>query len=251
MTATREVTKGKKQKNQRDSAAREGGDARGPQWLKRTPRIAQRTAMLMTRIEPDDLPGPTIREQIEGRSAGADDGGIRPKGYLGRPPKPAYETEDRAEAKRRVGRRDTALARGRPAESTRSRRAAVRGRARDRGGGGKGGERREGRKQRDAREGRPPGMAGDRQGAPPRTAKETSTEGNRDLMTCAVLTCVHAGRRVLQGRKHCGKGWGADQKKTTSIPEGEQHRASRRRGNGQEQVVQKRGHGWRTKKNRR
>ena len=97
-------------------------------------------------------------------------------------------------------------------------------------------------------------MAGDRQGARPRRAKgqETSTEGNCDLMASAVLTCVHAGRRVLQGRKHSGKGGGGRPKKTKqkpqAPPEGEQHRANRRRGNGKEQAVQKRGHGWRKTK---
>ena len=58
--------------------------------------------MPMTRIEPYQPPGPTIRELMEGRPAGADDGGVPRKGYLGRPPKLAYRTEDRAEAKRRV-----------------------------------------------------------------------------------------------------------------------------------------------------
>ena len=42
--------------------------------------------------------------------------------------------------------------------------------------------------------------------------QETSTEGSRDPMTSAVLTCVHAGRRVPQGRMRSGKGGGADQK---------------------------------------
>ena len=67
-----------------------------------TPRLAQRTAMPMNRIEPDRPPRPTIRELMQGRPAGADDGGIPPKGYLGRPPKSAYRTEDGAEAQRRV-----------------------------------------------------------------------------------------------------------------------------------------------------
>ena len=174
--------------------------------------------MPMTRIESYRQPGPTIRELMEGRPAGADDGGIPPKGYLGRPPKSAYRTEDRAEAERLVTAREIQpWRRGRPAESTRSRTAALGGQARDRGGGGRGGERREGREDRDAREGRPPGMAGDRRGARPGRAKgqETSTEGNRDRMTSAVLTCLHAGRRVQQGRKHCGKRGRGQTKKTT------------------------------------
>ena len=62
--------------------------------------------MPMTRTEPYLLPRRTIRGLIEGRPAGADDGGIPPKGYLGRPPKSAYRTEDRAEAERRVRARE-------------------------------------------------------------------------------------------------------------------------------------------------
>ena len=62
--------------------------------------------MPMTRIEPYRPPRPTIRELMEGRPAGADDGGVPPKGYLGRPPKLAYRTKDRAEAKRRVRARE-------------------------------------------------------------------------------------------------------------------------------------------------
>ena len=58
--------------------------------------------MPMTRIEPYRPPRPTIRELMEGRPAGEDDGGVPPKGYLGRPPKTAYRSEDRAEALRRV-----------------------------------------------------------------------------------------------------------------------------------------------------
>ena len=58
-----------------------------------------------------------------------------------------------------------------------------------------------------AREGRPPGMAGDRRGASRKRAKgqDASTERKRDPNTCAVLSCVRAGRRVPQGRKHSGK----------------------------------------------
>ena len=58
--------------------------------------------MPKTRIQLYWPPRPTIRELMEGRPAGADDGGIPPKGYLWRPPKSAYRTEDRAEAQRRV-----------------------------------------------------------------------------------------------------------------------------------------------------
>ena len=102
MSATKEATKGKTLENQRDSAAREEGDAGGQQLHKGTPRFARRTAKPMTRIEPYRPLCPTIRELMEGRTAGADDGGMSPKGYLGRPPKSAYRTEDRAQAEGRV-----------------------------------------------------------------------------------------------------------------------------------------------------
>ena len=161
------------------------------------------------RIEPYWPPRPSIRELMEGRPAGADDGGIPLKGYLGRPPKSAYRTKDRTEAERRGRAREIQPWRGED-----QRRAHGAGEQQQEGeratgeGKGRGGERREGRGERDAREGRPPGMAGDCQGARPRRAKgqETSTEGNRDPMTNAVLTCVHAGRRVPQGRMHCEAG---------------------------------------------
>ena len=62
--------------------------------------------MPMTRIEPYRPPRPTIRELMEGRPAGEDDGGFSLEGYLGRPPKSAYRSEDRAEALRRVKARE-------------------------------------------------------------------------------------------------------------------------------------------------
>ena len=57
--------------------------------------------MPMTRIEPYRPPRPTIRELMEGRPAGEDNGGVPPQGYLGRPHKTAYRSEDRGEALRR------------------------------------------------------------------------------------------------------------------------------------------------------
>ena len=56
----------------------------------------------MTRIEAYWPPRLTIRELMEGRPAGADDGGVPLKGHLGRLPKAAYRSEGRAEAQRRV-----------------------------------------------------------------------------------------------------------------------------------------------------
>ena len=58
--------------------------------------------MPKTHIELYRPPRPTIKELMEGRPAGAGDGGIPPKGYLGKPPKSAYRTEDRVEAQGRV-----------------------------------------------------------------------------------------------------------------------------------------------------
>ena len=66
----------------------------------------------MTRIEPYPPPRPTIRELMEGRPAGEDDGGVPPKGCLGRPPRSAYRSEDRAEALRRVRAREIQPLRG-------------------------------------------------------------------------------------------------------------------------------------------
>ena len=62
--------------------------------------------MPMTCIEPYGPPRPTIRELIEGRPAGEDDGGVPTKGSLGRPPRSAYRSEDRAEALRHVKTRE-------------------------------------------------------------------------------------------------------------------------------------------------
>ena len=62
--------------------------------------------MPMTRIEPYRPPRPTIRELMEGRPAGEDDGGVAPKGCLEWPPRLIYGSEDRAEAQRRVRARE-------------------------------------------------------------------------------------------------------------------------------------------------
>ena len=68
--------------------------------------VSQRNTMPMTRIEPYRPPRPTIRELMEGRPAGEDDGGVPRKGCLGRPPRSAYRSEDRAEALRRLRARE-------------------------------------------------------------------------------------------------------------------------------------------------
>ena len=127
--------------------ARAGRDAEGKQRQMGAPHHTESDAMPMTRIEPHWPPRPTIRKLMEGRPAGADDGGISPTRYLGRPPQSAYKTEDRAQrGGTREGAPYRALAQRGAAERTRCRRAAVRGRARyrRRGKGGKGrGEREE------------------------------------------------------------------------------------------------------------
>ena len=74
--------------------------------------------------------------------------------------------------------RDTVLARGRPAESTLSRRATVRKRARDRGGEGEGREEKRGKRGEVHEGGAPTWYGSDRQGASPKRAngQDTSTE---------------------------------------------------------------------------
>ena len=134
----------KKQGNSRGRAAWGEGDAGGQRRHKGARRLAQRNAMPMTRIEPYQPPRPTIRELMEGRPAGADDRGNSPETVPGEAQQvvPQDRRQGRGQEARESA-RDTALAWGRAAKSTRSRRAAVRGRARDgwRGGGGREGKR--------------------------------------------------------------------------------------------------------------
>ena len=72
--------------------------------------------------------------------------------------------------------------------------------------------------------------------------QKTSTEGSCDPMTRAVMTCVHAGSRVPQGRMHSRKGGGGQTEKKNqhhkAPPDGVKHRASRQRVTGKEQAVQ-------------
>ena len=90
----------------RGGRAREVGRTGGQQGHKGTQCLSQRSTMLMTRIEPYRPPRPTIKELMEGRPTGEDDGGIPPKGCLGRPRRSAYRSEDRAEAQRRMRARE-------------------------------------------------------------------------------------------------------------------------------------------------
>ena len=115
----------------------------------------------------------------------------------------------------REGARDTALACGGAAESTRSRRAAVRGRARDRQQ-GRGRVGRGGKKERRETLGRAPTWLGRRppRGTPPVGEGTRDEHRSSDSITSALMACPHAGRRVKkkqQGqestdRAHRGKG---------------------------------------------
>ena len=61
-------------------------------------------AMPMTSIELYQPPRLTIRELMKGRLAGADNAGFTPNGYLGGPPKSAYQTEDQGRQRDAPGR---------------------------------------------------------------------------------------------------------------------------------------------------
>ena len=90
----------------------EVGGTGGQRGRKGTHCLSQRSTMPMTRIEPYRPPRPTIRELMEGRPAKEDDGGVPPKGCLGRPPRSAYRSEDRGEALRHVRAREIQPRRG-------------------------------------------------------------------------------------------------------------------------------------------
>ena len=174
--------------------------------------------MPMTRIEPYRPSHPTIRELMEGRLAGEDDGGVPPKGYLGRPPKSAYRSEDRAEALRREKRARYSHGAGTTSgEHTEQENDSKRAGRRQ--GVGEGGEERkkinfnEGIKGWDASEGRPPGLAGDRQGPRHRMTMrlEVSTERSRDRWRCSVV--VRACREGGTTRQTARRG-----KKTRTAP---------------------------------
>ena len=189
--------------------------------------------MPMTRIEPYEPPHPTIRELIEGRPEGAEDGGIPPEGVPGEAAHVRLKEEGQGGGR---------LQR----EGTQSRRAAVRGRARDRqrGRGRVGrGEKRERRETR----GRAPTWLGrgPPRGTPPVGEGTRDEHRSCDPMTTALMACPHAGRRVKkkqQGqeftdRPHRGKGGrGGPKKKRKKTPqctvEGTQHRTSRLREEG-------------------
>ena len=99
-------TGGQSGRTHRGGRVREVGGTGGQQGHKGTQCLSQRSTMPMTRIEPYRPPRPAIRELMEGRPAREDDGGVPPKGCLGRHPRSAYRSEDRAEAQRRVRARE-------------------------------------------------------------------------------------------------------------------------------------------------
>ena len=101
-TKNNSKTGGQTGRAHRGGRAREVGGTGGQQGHKRTQCLPQRSTMPVTRNEPYRPPRPTIRELMEGRPTGEDDGGVPPKWCLRRPPRSAYRSEDRAEAQRRV-----------------------------------------------------------------------------------------------------------------------------------------------------
>ena len=72
--------KGKMQARTRDTTARRDRTAGGEQRQSGAPHCIQSDAMPMTCIDPYRPPRPTIRELMEGRPAGEDDGGIPRRG---------------------------------------------------------------------------------------------------------------------------------------------------------------------------
>ena len=103
--------------------------------------------MPMGRIEPYRPPRPTIRELMEGRPAGADEGGILPKGYQGEAAqvRPGRRTGRRPRGACERARYSPGAGKisGKHTEQESSSKRAGRG--------GKGGETREGGEERDAR----------------------------------------------------------------------------------------------------
>ena len=93
-------------RTRRGGRAREVGGTGGQQGHKGTQCLSQRSTMPLTQIGPYRPPRPIIRELMEGRPAGENGGGVPPKACLGRPPRSAYRSEDRAEAQRRVRARE-------------------------------------------------------------------------------------------------------------------------------------------------
>ena len=180
-------TRGQKNNNSRTGHKEEAGRGtwgeQGANEGAKEHNVSQRSAMPMTRIELYRPPRPTIRELMEGRPAGEDDGGVPPEGVTGKAAQVGLQVGRQGGGpETREGARDTTMARRRPAASTRSRRTTLRGRAGDRGEGRV--ERRESGYMYGNKGGMAgsPGMAGDRQGQRHRMAEglDESAEQNRD-----------------------------------------------------------------------
>ena len=78
--------------------------------------------MPMTRMEPYQPPCPTIRELMEGRPAGEDDGGVPPNGVSGEAAQVGLQVGRQGGGPdARESARDTTIAQGRPAASKQSR----------------------------------------------------------------------------------------------------------------------------------
>ena len=96
-------------------------------------------------------------------------------------------------------------------------------------------------------------MAGDPQGPHPKRAmgQEKSTEASRDQMTCAVLMCLHAGRREPEGGMHGGEGGGKEKTKSKTKPHsttgGREAQSEQAAGEPEGANGQTRDRGWRAK----
>ena len=124
--------KGEMQAKPRGMAERGGRDAGSKQRQIGAPHRTQSDAPPMTRIESYRPPRPTIRELMEGRPAGADNGGIPPKGVPGKAAEVGLRNGGQgATGETHEGAPDTAQARRGAAERTQCRTAAVIGQAGD------------------------------------------------------------------------------------------------------------------------
>ena len=127
-------TGGHPERTRRGGRAREVGGTGGQQGRKGTQCLSQRKTMPKTVIEPYRPLRPMIREVMEGLPAGEDDGGVPSKGVSGEAAQVGLQVGRQGGGpEARESARDTTMARGRPAASTRSRRTTPRGRAGNRG----------------------------------------------------------------------------------------------------------------------
>ena len=164
-----------------------------------TPVQPQNDNMPKSRIKPYRPPRPTFRELMEGRAAGTDDRGFFTKGYPARPPKSAYQAEDRAPAEQRcVGKKDTAVARRKAARRTRGRQGTVWGRR------VRGAQRREVRGRGAQRRRRKGGASTWHRRQPPRRKTQRGREDQRRDKRGAAATEVQSSS-VVRARSEGGK----------------------------------------------